>query len=165
MTTGIVCPMQTVEPAWIDYNGHMNMAYYNLVFDRALDHVYDQLGIGADYVRHGGGSCFTAEIHVNYLQELLQDDPIRVTFQLLDWDARRLHYFETMYHDNAGYLAATSEQLALHVDMTTRRAAPFPDAVQARLAALMAEHGPLARPTQVGRVIGIQRRPTSTAQL
>jgi len=154
----IVCPDQKVEPAWIDYNGHMNMAFYNLAFDRALDHVFDQLGIGAVYVRSGGGSCFTAEIHVNYLQEVLLGDPLRVNFQLLDWDAKRLHFFESMYHATEGYLAATSEQLSLHVDMATRRTAPFPDAVQARLAALMAEHAQLPRPAQVGRIIGIQRR-------
>ena len=84
-------------------------------FDRALDHVYDQLGIGADYVRLRGGSCFTREVHVNYLRELSAGDPIRVTFQLLDWDAKRMHFFEEMYHAEQGYLAATSEQLALHV--------------------------------------------------
>ena len=48
----------------------MNMAYYNLVFDQALDQVFDELGIGAAYVRDGGGSCFTVEIHVTYVQEL-----------------------------------------------------------------------------------------------
>lgn len=153
----IVCPDQTVESAWIDYNGHMNMAFYNLAFDRALDHVYDLLGIGSEYVRSGGGSCFTAEIHVNYVQELLEGDPIRVTFQLLEWDAKRLHFFEHMYHGVEGYLAATSEQLALHVDMATRRTAPFPAAVQTRLAELMTAHGALPRPSQVGRVMGIRR--------
>jgi acyl-CoA thioester hydrolase len=153
----IVCPDQQVEAAWIDYNGHMNMAFYNLAFDRALDHVYDRLGIGADYVRDQGGSCFTAEIHVNYVQELLLGDPIRVTFQLLDWDAKRLHFFESMYHGTEGYLAATSEQLALHVDMSTRRTAPLPATVQAALTAMLAEHAQLPRPAQVGRVIGIRR--------
>jgi len=154
----IDCPTQQVEAAWIDYNGHMNMAYYNLAFDRALDHVYNRLGIGAEYVRNAGGSCFTAEIHVNYLQELVLGDPIRVTFQLLDWDAKRLHFFESMYHGEQGFLAATSEQLALHVDMATRRTTPFPEAIQARLAAMLADHQGLPRPPQVGRVMGIQRR-------
>lgn len=156
--TLIVCPEQRVVPAWIDYNGHMNMAYYNLAFDHALDHVYDQLGIGEAYVRSGQGTCFTAEIHVNYLQELLQDDPITITFQLLDWDGKRLHFFESMYHGSKGYLAATSEQLALHVDLGSRRSAAFPEEVQARLRALMALHEPLERPAQVGRVMGIRRR-------
>lgn len=154
----IVCPTQHVEAAWIDYNGHMNMAFYNVAFDRALDHVYDLLGIGAEYVRTGRGSCFTAEVHVNYVQELMRDDPIRVTFQLLDWDSKRLHFFESMYHGAEGYLAATSEQLALHVDMGTRRTAPFPPDVQARLNDLMAAHQGIARAPQVGRVMGIRRK-------
>ncbi len=153
----IICPEQRVETAWIDYNGHMNMAFYNLAFDRALDHVYDELGIGADYVRNGGGSCFTAEIHVNYLQELMQDDPIRITFQLLDCDTKRLHFFESMYHATEGYLAATSEQMALHVDMATRRTAPFPEPIQQAIERLMTTHRDLPRPPQVGRTMGIRR--------
>jgi acyl-CoA thioester hydrolase len=158
----IVCPQQRVEPGWIDYNGHMNMAFYNLAFDRGLDHVYDLLDIGADYAGSGAGSCFTLEVHVSYLRELVLDDPLRVEFRLLEWDAKRLHFFEEMYHAEGGYLAATSEQLALHVDMGSRRAAPFPDAVQERLRRMMASHGPLPRPPQVGRVIGIPRRPAET---
>lgn len=146
-----------MQKAWIDYNGHMNMAFYNLVFDQCLDFVFDELGIGSDYVTEEGGSCFTREIHVNYLSELSLDDPIRVTFQLLDWDAKRLHFFEEMYHADEGYLAATSEQMALHVDMGTRRTAPFPDDIQARLTKLMDAHRTLAAPEQVGHVIGIPR--------
>jgi len=146
-----------VQKAWIDYNGHMNMAFYNLVFDQCLDFVFDELGIGSDYVTEKGGSCFTREIHVNYLSELSLDDPIRVTFQLLDWDAKRLHFFEEMYHADEGYLAATSEQMALHVDMDTRRTAPFPDEIQARLTKLMDAHHTLTTPEQVGHVIGIPR--------
>jgi acyl-CoA thioester hydrolase len=153
----ITCPDLRVDEAWIDYNGHMNMAFYNLVFDKAVDNVYDDLGIGLEYVRSGGGSCFTAEIHVNYLSELVLNDPIRVTFQLLDWDAKRLHFFEQMYHAATGELAATSEQMALHVDMSERRASPFPDTAQEKIAALMAAHQDLEKPEQVGNVIGIRR--------
>jgi acyl-CoA thioester hydrolase len=154
----IICPEQRVDEAWIDYNGHMNMAFYNLVFDRALDFVYDTLGIGVDYVRAHGGSCFTAEVHVSYLSELVVDDPIRVTFQLLDWDEKRLHFFEQMYHATTGELAATSEQIGLHVDMATRRATPFPADAQTRIAELWAAHDGMARPEQVGSVIGIRRK-------
>lgn len=154
----IVCPEQRVEEAWIDYNGHMNMAFYNLAFDRALDHVYDLLGIGAEHVAAGGGSCFTLETHVSYLQELMLGDPIRVEFQLLDRDAKRLHFFEHMYHAGEGYLAATSEQLALHVDMQARRAAPFAAEVMARIDALFEAQRRLERPEQAGRAIGIRRK-------
>jgi acyl-CoA thioester hydrolase len=155
----VVCPLQRVEPAWIDYNGHMNMAFYHLAFDRALDHVYDSLGIGASYTASGAGSCFTLEVHATYLQELMLDDPLVVHFQLLDRDAKRLHFFEHMYHAEQGYLAATSEQIAVHVDMKTRRAAGFPEDAMRRIDALWAEHATLPRPAQAGHVIGIRRKP------
>ena len=153
--TPIVCPLINVQEAWIDYNGHMNVAFYNLVFDKCLDYVYDNLGIGVDYTKVEGGSCFALEVHVNYLQELILGDPMRVTFQLLGWDAKRLHFFEQMYHADEGYLAATSEQIGLHVDMQARKSKPFPEVVQARLGALMALHETLETPPQVGHVIGL----------
>lgn len=154
----VVCPPQTVEPAWIDYNGHMNMAYYSVAFDRAVDHVYDGLGIGAAYTASGAGSCFTLEVHLTYLRELVLGDDLTITLQLLDHDAKRLHFFQHLYHAQEGYLAATSEQMAMHVDMTTRRAAPFPEDAVARIDALMAAHRALGKPDQAGHVIGIPRK-------
>lgn len=154
----LTCPPQSVDAGWVDYNGHLNMAYYSVVFDRAVDHVYDRLGIGAEYTASGAGSCFTLEVHVTYLQELLGGDPLRVTLQLLDRDAKRLHFFQRLYHAEQGYLAATSEQIAMHVDMQTRRSAPFPDAAMTRIDALMAAHADLPRPEQAGHVIAIPRR-------
>ena len=155
MNAPYVCRERRVEPAWIDYNGHMNMAYYNVVFDQALDEVFDELGIGAAYVKSGGGSCFTVEVHVSYVQEVKLDDPLRVTYQLLDWDAKRLHMFASMFHAREGYLAATSEHLSLHVDMATRRAGALPLAAQDKIAAMMQAHRHLATPPQVGHLIGI----------
>lgn len=155
MDTPYVCAPRRVERAWIDYNGHMNMAYYNLVFDQALDQLFDELGIGASYVREGGGSFFTVEIHVTYVQELKLDDPLRITFQLLDWDEKRLHFFGEMYHAEEGYLAATSEQLSLHVDMTSRKAGPMPAHAYPGIAALMKQHRRLTTPDQVGHVMQI----------
>ena len=89
----VSAPMR-VEPAWIDYNGHLNMAYYNVLFDRAVDEVYELLGCGLAYLKETRHSCFTAEVHVRYLRELHAGDAVRVTFHLLDFDAKRLHYFE-----------------------------------------------------------------------
>jgi acyl-CoA thioester hydrolase len=156
--SAIICPRTRVHQAWIDYNGHMNMAYYNVVFDQGVDHVYDQLGVGAQYAQSGGGSLFTMEVHLHYLNELSLNDPIEVRFQLLDADSKRLHFFEEMYHAEKGYLAATSEQLALHVDMTSRRAAPFPRFIQDRVDRLLEAHATLPRPGQVGHIIGIRRK-------
>lgn len=151
------CPEMRVIDDWVDYNGHMNMAFYNVVFDKAVDHAYDQLGIGVGYLGESGCSTFTLEAHVTYLREVMVGDPLRVTWQLLDFDAKRLHYFEHMYHAEEGYLAATSEQLSIHVDMGERRSAPFPEATLARFARVLETHASLPRPSQAGHVIGIPR--------
>ena len=153
----IECPLTRVNEDWIDYNGHMNMAYYLLVFDQGLDYIYDQIGIGEEYVRTKGGSCFTREVQVNYVEELVVGDPIRVTFQLLDWDSKRLHFIEEMFHAEQGYLVATAEQLAVHVDMIERKAAPFPEDIQALLDHMLDAHAAIPRPPQVGSPIGIRR--------
>jgi len=152
------CPPRKVEKAWVDLNGHMNMAYYHLVFDESLDAVFTDLGIGWEYTQKGEGSCFTAEVHVCYIDELKEGTLMRVTYQLLDWDAKRIHVFGHMYNEVTGELSATSEQMCIHVDMKTRRAAPFPDQVQARISKLMESQKNLPRPEQAGRVIGIKRR-------
>lgn len=144
-----------VEPEWIDYNGHMNVAYYVLAFDRATDAFFAHIGVDHDYVRERGMSLFALEAHVTYQRELHAGDPLRVTTQLLDFDAKRLHYVHHMRHGTEGWLAATGEWLSIHVDMKTRRSAPLPEDIVARLVALRAAHEALPRPPEVGRVIGL----------
>ncbi len=153
-----VAPDQTIEADWIDYNGHLNMAFYNVLFDRGVDCVYDRLGIGEAYVRRGGGSCFTLQVHLNYLNELALGDPVSVTLQLVDFDEKRLHYFQTMTNRTTGELAATSENLAIHVDMNTRRSAPFPAEALERITELHRAHAGLPRPVQLGSAIGIRKK-------
>jgi acyl-CoA thioester hydrolase len=149
---------QRVLPEWIDYNGHMNVAYYVLAFDKALDNVFDMLDLGIDYVQRTGDSAFILQNHVAYLNELKLDDPIRVSFQLLDWDAKKAHYFMHMYHATEGFLAASAEQVMLHVSLGTRRSSPFAPETQARLMALQGAHRNLPRPHGAGAGIGIHRK-------
>ncbi len=150
-----VSSVMRVEAGWIDYNGHLNMAYYNVLFDRTVDEVYELLGCGAAYVEENRHSCFTAEAHVRYLRELHAHDPVRVTFQLLDYDAKRLHYFEHLFHAVEGWLSATSEHMALHVDMMAKKTAPFPDFIATRLARMKAAHANLPMPEGAGRRIAM----------
>ena len=149
-----VSSVMRVEPNWIDYNGHLNMAYYNVLFDRAVDEVFELLGCGADYVNMRQLSFFTAEVHIRYLRELHAGDPVRVTFQLLDYDSKRLHCFEQLFHAEAGWVSATSENMSLHVDMATKTAA-FPPEVAARLAKMKAAHALLSVPEAAGRKIAM----------
>ena len=147
-----------VERGWIDYNGHLNMAYYNVLFDRAVDEIYELLGIGEAYLAHEQRSLFTAEVHVRYLRELHAGDPVRVTIQVLGFDAKRLHYFEQLHHATEGWVSATSENMALHVDMAARKTLPFADSVMARLAAITAVHRGLPPPDGAGRRIALPGR-------
>ncbi|CAM9745623.1 unnamed protein product [Phaeothamnion confervicola] len=149
---------QTVLPEWIDYNGHMNVAFYVLAFDKALDQVFDLLDIGVDYMQRTGDSAFVLQNHVAYLAELKLGDPIRVSFQLLDWDAKKVHYFMHMHHATEGFLAATTEQVMMHVSLETRRSSPFPAGAQAKWAAMQEAHGKLPRPETAGASIGIRRK-------
>ena len=153
-----VASTMTVEPAWIDYNGHMNMAYYVVLFDRAADEVFALLGLGPDYLRDRNGSAFTAELHVRYLRELTLGTSVRVTVRLLDYDAKRIHAYFEIHHAEEGWVAACCEKLFLHVDMTTRRAGAMPADILASLALMKAAHAPLPPPAGTGRTIGLSRR-------
>ena len=153
-----VSSVMRVEPHWIDYNGHLNMAYYNVLFDRAVDETFELIGVGIDYVTERRQSVFTAETHVRYLRELYAGDPVRVTFQLLDYDAKRLHYFEQLFHAEEGWVSATSENLSLHVDMRAKKTTAFPDPVASRLAEMKASHARLPLPEAAGRRIAMAAR-------
>jgi acyl-CoA thioester hydrolase len=133
------------------------MAYYNVLFDRAVDEVFELLGCGADYVKTGF-STFTAEVHVRYVRELQSGDPVRVTFQLLDFDAKRMHYFEQLFHADQGWVSATSENMSLHVDMAAKKVAPFPPAITRRLTKMKAAHGRLPRPEAAGRKVAMPEK-------
>jgi len=148
-----VSSVMRVEPAWIDYNGHLNMAYYNVLFDRAVDEAYELLGIGLDYLNTQKHSTFTAEVHLRYLRELHTGDPVRVTFQLLAYDAKRVHYFEQLFHATEGWVSATSENMSLNVNMAAKKVAPFNDTAMRALARMKAAHSRLPRPEAAGRSI------------
>ncbi|WP_350336140.1 thioesterase family protein [Coralliovum pocilloporae] len=148
----------TIELDWIDYNGHLNMAFYNVLFDRGVDEAFALVGMGPDYVRSRNMSFFTAEVHVCYLRELHLNDPVTVSFQLLDLDDKRARFFQELRHADEGWISATSEQLCVHVDMTERRSAPYPEDVKGRLEALQDAHRPMPFPEKAGRTIEIKRK-------
>jgi len=144
-----------IEPQWIDYNGHLNMAYYNVMFDRAIDELWLQLGIGPDYKRERHGSTFTVECHVRYLREIHLGDPVQVSILLVEADEKRLHTFEELRHATEGWLSATSENMTVHIDMNARKAAPFPADIRTRIDAVAGGHAAVARPESIGRRIAM----------
>ncbi len=149
---------ETVQPDWIDYNGHMNLAYYVLVFDHATDALQDVVGLDAAYRAATGGSVFVVEAHLTYDNEVKLGEEMRVRTRVLDVDEKRLHLFHEMSAGDDDRLAATNELMILHVDLASRRTAPFPAPVLAHLERLKAAHAVLPQPPQVGRRIIIKKK-------
>ncbi|MEO9900618.1 thioesterase family protein [Nisaea sp.] len=147
----------TVQPEWVDYNGHMNVGYYVVAFDKATDALLDHLGIGASYREECDASVFVLEAHLTYDREVMLGDGLRFSTQILDHDAKRMHVFHRMYHADEGYLAATNELMIMHIDLKTRRSSPFSKTVLERLQDLKRDHDALPKPDAAGRVIAIRR--------
>ena len=147
----------SVSREWIDYNGHMNVGFYGVAFDKASDAVLDHLGLGEAYRHRTEASMFIVESHMTYDREVCEGDPLRFGTLLLDGDEKRVHMFHAMYHESEGYLAATTEMMGLHVDLQARRSVAFPEKIRAKIAAMVEEHRGIARPKQCGRVIAIRR--------
>lgn len=149
---------QRVEPGWIDYNGHMNVAYYTLAFDRGLDEVFELLGIGPTAARRDRLGPMALQSQVTYLSELLEGEAFHCEVQILDADPKRVHLVARMIADADGRLAATYESLSMNVDLDARRPAPYPPGPAERVMRLARAHAGLPRPEQVGRTIGIRRK-------
>jgi acyl-CoA thioester hydrolase len=146
-----------IRPEWIDYNGHMNMAYYVVVFDRATDLLFDTLGVGHAYRRAAGHTMFALESHVTYARETKLGDRVAVECRLIDADAKRLHFFLRMMMAADGAPVATFEMVVLHVAVAGPRATRFPAAIHAGIDAMLAEHRALPVPPELGRKVGLKR--------
>ena len=120
----------SVKSEWLDYNGHMNLAYYVLAFDLATDEYYKRLGVAENYNEIEKCSMFTTEINVAYIKEMLNGQLFYVETYLNDYNAKLMHYLHQMRLTSTDELVATNECLAIHVDMKTRRSSPFPASIQ-----------------------------------
>lgn len=154
---GITVLEGEVIPEWIDGNGHMNVAFYVLAFDRAVDSLWARIGITDEYIATTRGSTFGVECHVTWQRELHEGDRYAVASQLLAYDEKRIHQFQRMYHADEGYLAATAEWMNLHVSLETRRVSHWPEATLLELAALAAEQGELPAPAEAGKKMQVKK--------
>ncbi len=152
--------IETVRPEWVDYNGHMNVAFYVLVFDHATDAVLDCLDLGEAYRERSGCSVFVAEMHVTYEREIGAGDEVRVHSRVQGFDGKRLILLHEMRLGADEAIVASNEVLCLHVDLGTRRTAAIPGPTAERIRGLAAAEACRPRPTRAGRAIGLAgRRP------
>jgi acyl-CoA thioester hydrolase len=150
----------TVLPEWIDYNGHMNLAYYVVVFDLAGDTLFDHLDIGLPFRERTGYSSFVAETHTRYEREVKLHDRLCVFSHVLGADAKRLYVFHEMFHAADGFRAATQEVMCLHVRLDTRRVTALPDEKLAALRRVVKQRGDAPLPPETGRRITMPQQAT-----
>jgi acyl-CoA thioester hydrolase len=155
MSRPVIEYQDTLRPEWIDSNGHMNLAYYVVVFDLATDVLYKALDVGDAYREASGNSCFTAETHTLYEREVHLGDKLLVRTWLLGADQKRLHYFHEMFHAESGERSAAQELMALHIDMSVRRVTQFPPEKYGALQAAVKQFAPATPPKGAGRRIAL----------
>ncbi len=149
---------QPVLPEWIDYNGHMNVAYYGIAFDKASDIVLSEhLGVGVEHVQATGQGPYVLQSHQHYLNEMRLGETFCVRFRLIDHDTKRMHLFGDMVSEGSGAICATQEIIVMNVDHQTGRSAPYPGWAVRRFARMKADHAGLLVPPQLGATLGIRK--------
>ena len=154
----------TVLPEWIDVNEHMNVAYYVLAFDQAVDALWEEFGITEDYINVSSSSTFAVESHITWQRELAVNETYIISSQLLAYDSKRIHQLMRMYHAEKKFLAATAEWLNLHVDLDVRKVSPWPDPILDRIAAFAARQGDWGWPPEAGKQMNVPH-PIYSAQV
>ena len=115
-----------IKKEWTDYNGHMNVAYYILIFDQnAAETLMAKLDMGEKSALETNKSTMVVESHITYNQELIEGDEVELNLIHFDHDKKRIQYKFEMVHKEKKYLASTIEVLALYVDLKERKVAEF----------------------------------------
>ncbi|MEZ9526474.1 thioesterase family protein [Enterovibrio norvegicus] len=146
-----------VLPEWIDYNGHMNDAYYVVAFSKAIDGFMVHIGLNEAFREEHNVSIYTLQSMVTYLKEVAEAEPIIIQGQLLESDSKKLRLFMTMMHVQTHDELATMETLLLHMDMQAHRAAPFLAHTQALIDEIQTAHHVLDTPKSAGSAIAMKR--------
>ncbi len=144
----------SVDPGWVDYNGHMTEARYAGVFGYATDGFLRYAGLDSAYLE-GGHSMYTVETHFRFLGEVGALEPLVVDTQVLGADAKRAHLFHTLMHSRTGVTLATGEHMMLHVDTRVGRSCPMLEPLAAGVAAAAAGHAALPVPEGARRSISL----------
>ena len=110
---------------WTDYNNHMNLSFYILVFDKAAEKILSKFKMGEEAAKKAKRSTMVVETHTTYNNEVKEDDNVDVYLSYCDHDKKRLHYRLEMYEKSKNILSATTEVLALYINLDLRKVAEF----------------------------------------
>jgi acyl-CoA thioester hydrolase len=126
-----------VESSWIDLYGHMTASrYFELMESRGFV-LYDRYGIGPTYTETENAGVYTVESRICFHRELKEDEEIELNMRLLDFDEKRVLVLYELYRHHGAEIVSTMEQLGVHVDLSTRKAAPFPSSLSRTLRSML----------------------------
>ena len=149
---------QKVLSEWIDYNGHMNVAYYTLAFDKALDFFFeDVLNIGPSFVEKNKEGPFALKASYNYFSELLESESFFVDISILDFDSKRVHVFGEMRKDKSLELSAVFETVLMNMDLSARKVKQYPDRVLELFKLFKSSLDQAKIPLEIGKKITLKR--------
>ncbi len=122
-----------VEPHFVDAMGHMNVAFYAQLFDRAVWQRFGELGLDAAYLAREGRGMFALEENTRYIAELREGERLEIRTALLEVRDKTLRFVQYLRNVEKQKLAATQEIVVGHIDLATRRTTPIPAELRARL--------------------------------
>jgi len=152
---GIVITNATVLSSWLDYNDHMNVAYYIAAFDIGIDELKAVYGIDSNYIATEQCSTVALEAHITYQNEASLGEQIKIGSRILDFDGKRTHLYQEMHRGSD--LLATQETLSISFDLKVRKSRPFEPAIARNIEAMCNAQLALPRPRWAGRGIGIKK--------
>ena len=110
---------------WTDYNNHMNLSYYILVFDKAAEKMLSNFKMGEEAAINTKRSTMVVETHTTYNNEVKEGEEVDIYLSYCDHDKKRLHYKLEMYEKSKKVLSSTTEVLALYINLELRKVAEF----------------------------------------
>ena len=116
---------QIIKKEWTDYNNHMNMAYYVLVFDQVLENMLEKFKMGENSAKTKNMSTMVVETYTTYNNEVKEGDEVEINLTFFDHDKKRLHFKMEMIEKSSQKLSATLEMLSLYIDLNKRKVAEF----------------------------------------
>ena len=116
---------QIIRKEWTDYNNHLNMAYYVLIFDKAWEVMLEQFQMGEKSAKTKKKSTMVVETHTTYNNEVKEGDEVEIVLTYFDHDSKRLHFRLEMIEKKSKILSATIEMLSLYIDLNERKVSEF----------------------------------------
>ena len=116
---------QIIKKEWTDYNNHMNMAYYVLIFDQVWEIMLQKFKMGEDSAKTNKMSTMVVETHTTYNNEVKEGEEVEINLTFFDHDKKRLHFKMEMLEKTTKKLSATLEMLSLYIDLNKRKVAEF----------------------------------------